>query len=244
MRVRKALRKTHRWIGMLAALWLLQLATTGLLLQHADDLKLTTTYVNSPWVLKWFDYGQRQQAWDDQGDVFYQVDDVLAYSGFTVKQAEKMIAVVKSQQDWLAISAQTIYRYNQQGELVMQLDSFDGIPTPIEQVAYTPDSLATELLAIQSAGKWSVLDYNGSVLPMISQPIEVIQSRALTAAEEGVLFPTMLSDRLSYDKVLHGIHSGLKSSNWLNSLSALALLYLSFSGLYLFFKQPKSKRTV
>ena len=243
MRLRKAFRKIHRWVGLLSALWLLQLATTGLLLQHADDFKLTSSYVSSPWILKWFDYGQRQFAWEVEGSVLYQVDDVLAYSGFTLNQAEKIIGVVKNQQDWLAVSAQSIYRYNPSGELVMQLDSFDGIPTPIEQVAYTTDDMGMDSMAIQSAGKWSVLDSEGSVKPLTSQPKVLIASRALTKAEEAELLPTLLSGRLSYDKVLHGIHSGIKSSSWLNTWSALALFYLSFSGFYLFFKQPKPKKS-
>jgi len=236
MRMRKFLRTVHRWIGMLSAVWLLQLATTGLLLQHAVDFKLTTTYVQSPVILKWFDYGQRQRAWDFADETFYQVDDVIGFSGVFLNQAEKVIGVAKIQSEWLVVSTQSIYRYNHLGEQVMQLDSFDGLPEPITQV-----SSSTAVLEIQSEGQWFTVDFNGWVLPL-TEPAEPKLSRSLTKAEERILFPKMLNHRLSYDKVLHGIHSGIKSSSWLNTLSALALFYLCFSGLYLFFKQAKPKR--
>ena len=237
MRMRKALRKIHRWIGMISAVWLLQLATTGLLLQHAEDLKLTTSYVSSPAILQWFDYGKRQLAWDSEGEVFYQIDDAIGFSNFKIDQAEKIMAAVKIKQEWWAASAQSIYRYNQQGELVMQLDDFDGLATPIDKVA-----LHTDYWSHQSAGQWFEVDSNGMTLKLNHQPSEIVQARELGPEEKNIWLPRMLGNQLSYDKVLHGIHSGIKSSNWLNSLSALALFYLCFSGLYLFFKQPKSKR--
>ena len=238
MRLRKALRKIHRWVGMISAVWLLQLATTGLLLQHADDLKLTSTYVNSPTLLKWFDYGKRQSAWQDNDEVFYQVDDVISFAGHFINQAEQVIGAVSIKQDWFAITEQSIYRYNMQGELLLQLDAFDGLPTPIEQVAYSADSLY-----IVANNQWYVVNSRGLVQAVKSTGAStIIETRALTHAEQKTLLPHMFGNRLSYDKVLHGIHSGIKSSSWLNTFSALALFYLCFSGLYLFFKQPKVKR--
>jgi hypothetical protein len=240
MRVRKALRKIHRWVGMISAVWLLQLATTGLLLQHADDLKLSQNHVNSPTILKWFDYGKRQAAWQTSDEVLYQVDDVISFAGKFISLAEKVVAAVKIKQDWLVVTAQSVYRYNKEGELLLQLDDFDGLPTPIEQVEYTADSLY-----IAANKKWFAVGSDGLVHAVKSTGAsEHIESRSLTHAEQKNLLPQMLANRLSYDKVLHGIHSGIKSSSWLNTFSALALFYLCFSGLYLFFKQAKVKRTL
>ncbi len=236
MRMRKAFRKIHRWVGMISAVWLLQLATTGLMLQHADDFGLTSSYVTSPSILKWFNYGQRQQAWDATDDVFYQVDAAISFGGHYMKMDDALLGAVKSPDGWSVVSSQTLYRYNEQGDLAMQLDSFDGLPTPITQLA-----LVGGKAAIQSSGQWFSVNSSGVTERLESPPIQVTSSRTLSTKEQDKLLPIMLKGLLSYDKVIHGIHAGIKSSSWLNTLSALALFYLCFSGMYLFFKQPKSK---
>ncbi len=239
MRVRKLLRKIHRWVGLLSVIWLLQLTITGLLLQHSDALGLSDSYVKSAKILTWFDGGKRQQAWDFDGTVLYQIDDIVAYSDVTIKQAELVIGVAKINQDWWLASAQAVYRYNEQGELLLQVDAYDGLPFPIQQVAYN-----TEIFAVQANNKWSEIAANGLVQPLNpSSKIITTPSRSLSSTEQDELFPQILGHTLSYDKVLHGIHSGIKGSSWLNTFSGFALLYLCFSGLYLFFKQPKSKRS-
>ncbi len=237
MRIRKALRKIHRWVGLLSALWLLQLAVTGLLLQHADDFKLTQTHVSSPTVLKWFGYGTRQQVWDLDQQVIYQVDEVVGFSTLQVKIAAPLTAAALWQDQWMVATADTLYGFNQQGETVLQLDDFDGLPTPVS--ALDADK---ENLYIQAGERWYRLLPSGefqATTQTINQPI---QARSMTTAEQQQFLAVALQDKLSYDKVLHGIHAGIQGSKWLNSLSALALMFLCFSGIYLFFKHPKSKR--
>ncbi len=237
MRLRKVFRKIHRWVGLLSALWLLQLTLTGLLLQHADRLQLGSTFTDSPAVLKWFDYGKSQLAWDSDNGVFYQIDDVVSLVGKQFKQSARTVAAMQVNDDWYAVTEQVVYHYNKNGELVMQIEAFDGLPTPIDKAGLTSSGLV-----IKSAGKWAVIDDNGLVLPMNDlDDITISQPRNLTDQEQKTLLPLVFKDRLSYDKILLGIHSGMKASVLLNTLSALALLYLCISGIYLFFKQPKRK---
>ena len=237
MRVRKALRKIHRWVGLLSALWLLQLAITGLLLQHADDFKLTQTYVSSPAVLQWFGYGTRQQAWDLNQQVIYQVDGVVGFSAVQVKMAVPLTGAALWQDQWMVATANTLYGFNQQGETVLQLDDFDGLPTPISALSAEKGDLH-----IQANDQWFMMLPSGEFQATTQTIKQPSQARPMTTAEQHQFFATALQDTLSYDKVLHGIHAGIQGSKWLNSLSALALLFLCLSGIYLFFKHPKSKR--
>jgi len=237
MRLRLIFRKIHRWVGLLASLWLMQLAITGLLLQHADDLGLSTHYVSSPMVLQWFGYGKRQLAWDSSGETWYQLDDVISFRGRTTPVTDEVIGVVKQQNHWLIATANSLYWFNQQVELVKQLDDFDGLPTPVQLV----DKHQSHVV-LKSQQSWYQLE--ADIFKRI-EAIEVMKkpsSRALNPVEINTLFNTILTDKLAYDKVIHGIHSGIKSSAWLNTLSSLSLLYLCFSGIYLFFKQAKRNR--
>lgn len=236
MRLRKLLRKIHRWVGLLSALWLLQLATTGLLLQHADTLKLTSSFVKSPTILQWFDYGHRQQAWDVAGEVVYQIDDEVKINEAIINIAEPLVGAVKLNKQWVLATSNQLRWINPKGEIINQIDDFDGVPTPIEQVV-----IDLQTVFLQSGGVWYQVLTDLTFEPSISPTTIKNQPRALLATEKENLFRELLGQKLSYDKVIHGIHSGIKSSSWLNTLSALALLYLCFSGIYLFFKTPKKK---
>jgi uncharacterized iron-regulated membrane protein len=237
MRLRKALRKIHRWIGLLASLWLLQLAVTGLLLQLADELGFTDRYVTSPAVLNWFSHGHLQQAFDVQSAVVIQLDDRVGLGQQVITVAEPLVAANRLEGHWLLATANTLRWYSDGGEAVMQLDDFDGLPTPV-----TALHVADEQLMLNSGQQWYQWQADAfAFTPVAFDNPSGAQARQLSREERQRAFAQLLNNRLSIDKVLHGIHSGLKGSVWLNILSALALLYLCVSGIYLFFKKPRSK---
>lgn len=47
--------RVHRTLGIFLAIGLLWLAITGLLMNHSKDMGLDRSYVNSPFILNWFD---------------------------------------------------------------------------------------------------------------------------------------------------------------------------------------------
>ncbi len=237
MTVRKFLRLSHRWMGLLAALWLLLLAITGLLLQQADWLNLSDRYVSSPTLLKWFDYGRRQQAFDDQQHSLYQIDDMVVFNGHKLSLVEQIIAAGWHQDHWIAATRNTLYWLNTEGQTSQQLDDFDGLPTPIEHL------MITDRLLIQSSNAWYEVQDNMRVVRISDSFVSKnqISPRPLKRAEKHKIIPMALANRLSYDKVLAAVHAGTKGSTLLNTIGALALMYLSISGLIMFFK-PKRRR--
>lgn len=255
MRLRKALRKIHRWIGLLASVWLLLLAVTGLLLQHADGLKLTQKPVKSVALLQWFEVVQFQQAWDLDNQRWFQVNNQIKWSdGEPWSVDSPVLDVIKLNHknaaglgEYVLVTSDVIYWANVEGELVYALDGLDGVPSAISQVAQVDN-----FLLIKAANQWYEVTPEASIQPASQSLLTQLkdahggsmkpQPRSMSAAEVEQQLPLFQSPSFTYDKVIHGVHSGLKGSVWLNTLSALALLYLCLSGIYLFFKAPKSKR--
>ena len=237
MRLRQFLRKIHRWVGLLSALWLLQLASTGLLLQHADDFGLSNRFVSSATILQWFDYGKHQTAWEADGSVLYQIDDQVIIEGNKTELAAKVVSVAKTDNQWLVATKNNITWLNHQAEIINQIDDFDGLPTPIKNINVSKGVLSI----ISEKGSFSQND-QGDFLQHQYPVIESkIQSRPLTSNESSQSMALAFENKLGYDKVIHAIHSGMKSMPLLNTLSALALIYLSLSGIYLFIK-PSFRR--
>ncbi|WP_154224079.1 PepSY domain-containing protein [Marinicella rhabdoformis] len=237
MRLRQFLRKIHRWVGLLSALWLLQLATTGLLLQHADDFGLSHRYVSSATVLQWFDYGKNQTAWEVNEEKLYQIDDQIIMSENKAELTAQIISVVKDNEQWLVATKNSITWLNPQAEIINQIDDFDGLPTPIKNI----NILKGKLNVMTEKGSFSQNE-QGEFLQHMYPAIESeTPSRPLTSKESSEIIPLAFENKLSYDKVIYAIHSGLKGIPPLNTFSALALIYLSLSGIYLFLK-PSFRR--
>ncbi|MCW8870597.1 MAG: PepSY domain-containing protein [Proteobacteria bacterium] len=232
MKIRRKIRFLHRWIGLLASIWILQLALTGLLLQQSKELSLHERYVESVWLLQWFGYGQKTQAFSHQGEQIYQIDDQLIINQQRQRIPQIILFAAKRNNEWLVATEQSLYGLNAQNEIIWRLDDFDGLPTPIENLH------VEDRIWIKNNRQWYTIDAEFQIKeshePVVS--LNQAQNKQLTDDERHQIFPKALAQVLSYDKVLADIHAGYKSSVWLNSLSALALLFLSLSGIILFFK--------
>ena len=66
MRLRKFLRRIHRWVGIVASVWLLLLATTGFLLQHKDDWNLSKYHTQSSWILGVYGIGDNYISYQNK----------------------------------------------------------------------------------------------------------------------------------------------------------------------------------
>ncbi len=237
MRLRQFLRKIHRWVGLLSALWLLQLASTGLLLQHADNFGLSSRFVSSTTILQWFDYGKHQTAWEANGEVLYQIDDQIVIEGNKTELAAKIVSVVTDNDQWLVATKNNIIWINHKAEITNQLDDFDGLPTPIKSINIQKGTLKV----MTEKGNFSQNEQGDFLQHLYPFSESTTFTRGVASEESAELLPLVFENKLSYDKVIHAIHSGLKSFPLLNTLSALALIYLSLSGIYLFIK-PSFRR--
>src|SRR6185436_2847690 len=56
-RRRRSLRSVyvwHRWLGVMSAVFVLMLASTGLLLNHSHQLRMDSRYIGNAAVLRWY----------------------------------------------------------------------------------------------------------------------------------------------------------------------------------------------
>lgn len=232
------MRQLHRWIGLFASLWILQLALTGLLLQQSDALSLDRRYVQSARLLTWFGYGHKTQAFSHHNQQLYQIDDRVVINDQYRHFPQTIDYAAFWNNSWVVATAQSVYRLNLQGDIEWRLDDFDGLPTPVDNLH------VDDRVRVLNQQQWFIIRDDLKIEP-IRAPVEAVnhaQKRPLTDTERQQVLPQALRKVLSYDKVLADIHAGYKGSVWLNTLTALALLYLALSGIILFFKPKSSSR--
>ena len=252
------IRKTHRWLGVIAAIWLILLAVSGVLLQHAEDWGLDKKPVRSAWLLSLhgltptvLSYAHVPASGQDPVKVqqFGQHIFRLPVDNWQwLDLPERPLMVFSdgkspdNQRLWLVFSSE-IWQLSPTGELINQWDAFDGVPTPIEHVSLdnnalilgTPDGpFAFDLTTGQLAEAPPTARNNAK-----SRPLRLLAPQKIP----GMLVNDQISQNLlSWQKVIFSWHAGLLGTWWLNDLAAAALVFLAISGFWLFVRRNRNMR--
>jgi hypothetical protein len=228
MRLRKFLRKVHRWIGILASVWLLLLATTGFLLQHKDDWNLDEKYTNSSLFLSFYDIGEQFISFEHEQQSLAQLDHQIYLNKQAVYKAEQaIVGAIYQQPNWIIATATQILWLDKQGHIIQTMDEMDGIPMPIKKLGNT-----NERIFIQNSNQTISLDTFEPTKNTINWS-QVSNSQIL----KDQLITQSSQNYLSYQQLIFDLHAGITSPSLLNDIAALALIFLSISGIMIFFKK-------
>jgi hypothetical protein len=228
MRLRKFLRKIHRWIGIIASIWLLLLASTGLLLQHKDDWNLAHKYTQSALLLSLYDIGQQFTSYGDQQNNLAQLDYQIYIDGTAkIKLEEPIIGAVYQQPNWIIATASQINWIDTHGQIIQSMDEFDGITLPIEKLGHNQTNLIIQ-------------NQSESIELKTLQPTMLTTTWSQAIDSESLkiqLIETSTQNYLSYEQLIFDLHAGITSPSLFNDIAALALIFLSISGIIIFFKK-------
>jgi hypothetical protein len=228
MRLRKFLRKIHRWIGVLASVWLLLLATTGFLLQHKDDWNLDQQYTESKLLLSLYKIGNQYISFETNNSSIAQLDYQIYINKQPVQKLEQqIIAAIYQQPNWIVATDTKVIWINEDGQILQSLDELDGLPTKIENLGNDQYDLF-----IQSENK----SINLETLKPSSLVINWSQASQSEDLKQQLMHQAS-HNYLSYQQLLFDLHAGITSPSLLNDFAALALIFLSLSGIIIFVKK-------
>jgi hypothetical protein len=228
MRLRKLLRRIHRWVGIIASVWLLLLASTGFLLQHKDDWNLSNHHTQSSWILSVYGIGDNYTSYQNKQESLAQLDQQIFINlKASSKLQETIVGAVYQQPNWVVATSTQLLWIDSQGQIVKSIDELDDMPVPITQLG-----LANKELFIQHNQQ----TINVDSFEIYDAPVE--WSNASNAEElKQKLIKTSTKDYLSYEQIIFDLHAGITSPSLFNDFAALALIFLSISGIIIFFKK-------
>ena len=235
----RRLRRLHRFVGVLAALFTLWLAVSGILLQHAPGLGLHERFVTHPAVLAW--YGVRIEA-DVRGyragtrDVV-QLDERIFVGPHRLALEDAALRGAIADGDDLVIAlADGVLRVDADGRILDRAGELEGLPTPIERIGRAADGG----IALAAAGGLSSLSPDFlEVAPLPAPAAAALQwsVRGALAAPDDATAAAYLDGVISVERLLADLHTGRLGGDigpWLVDASAVALIVLALSGLWLF----------
>jgi len=236
--------RIHRKIGFSVAAFLTLFVCSGILLHHASNLNLDSTFVDSTLILDYYGFDQAPSAQSinafalNENSMLVQIDDHVYLNQQSIfnfhGNADKVIAAIDVLQYTAFATQQQIYVFDISGELFDVMDA----PFPVMNMALMDE----KLIIMQSDAGYSQLDDNMLNWETISPDsitgryAPILWSRPLVLQPEQLL--TIWSEHrrtlLSWTRVLQDLHSG-RIGGWIGNLvadaAAIALLFLAISGL-------------
>jgi len=198
----------HRRVGVLAAVFVLLLAITGIVLNHAAELHLDRRFVDAPWLLR--AYGDHSSSlpaveldahWLSQagnGHVYFDAREVAPCGG-------KLVGAVAAGELLLAACSQELLLLTRAGELVETVTASTGLPTPLQAVGLSEDRVV-----VQVADTWWLADLESLEFAArapagttVMQPL--VTGQLPDAIRQQIPAPEQW---LSWERVLLDLHSG------------------------------------
>jgi hypothetical protein len=227
------LHKFHRYTGVGSAILVLILSITGLLL-NSTDLELDQRFISNSWLLKQYSLGEFPvQSYAASDTIVSKSGRYLYLNNEAVSEMnESLVGSIALQQDILIALPNSLLLISKEGEVIDQLFDYSGLPERPQ--ALMVDTLGLVLLKGQNA-VWQS-DSNLSAWQQIS--------RKNISWPDAIETPSVLSKEIqrhartheiSLERMLLDLHSGRlfgKIGETLMSLSAVALIFLALSGVY------------
>jgi len=134
----------HRYIGIAAAIFVIVLTLTGLLLNHTDELKLDSSYVQSDHLLDWYGINAPGELTGyTSGPVsITAVNDQVFWGNKQLSHVSVPLAGLLVYRDLVVIAAgEGLSLYTIEGELIEKLEHVAGVPPGILAIGITAQGL-------------------------------------------------------------------------------------------------------
>lgn len=239
-RILRFLRHWHARIGVLAALFFLLLAITGIALNHTQQLRLAERQVGAVWLMHW--YGLRP-AIPESGYALgrgYFVSDGARWllDGKLLPEGtgEVVGAVESGGLHWIATPV-ALYLYQADGRL---LDQLDGAALPLDRLSRI--GVAGGMLVIEGVtGAYASADglewqpFHGDARWAVPQPLPDTLRSGLQRS---------FAPHLPLERVLLDLHSGRIFGRYgplVMDLAALILVSLALSGTWIYLRSIRRR---
>ena len=242
---KRVLLAIHRWIGIGAALFLIILSITGLLLNHTGRLQLDTIKIRHPIFLNLYGI-EGADAIDsyqsDGGHMISYINGQLFVDAISIGTGEKPVGIIHATEfTIIATKSQLIVVDPDQG-LVERLE---GDSLPYDSLESVGKREGGEPVLIADNGQWvadpewlSFEPYTGELMPVR------IQSTDLNSEQMEQVLKHYRGEGISLYRILLDLHSGRlfgSTGRTMADLTAVAVILLLFTGVTGWFKKTKKK---
>jgi len=235
----RPLRLLHRYGGLMAALLVIIVAATGMLLNHTETLHLANKRVQSAWLMSWYGLKPPTMQTYRVNDLYVtQAGQRLYLNSRRLDGSFDRLCGATSVDELIIVSADNkLALLQSDGTLVEVLESVHGIPRNIWRIGVYNQQLVVDTdtgqwLADSALNQWELLEAS-------DMPINWSSPANLPAMLHTALLAEQQSEGLSLEQLILDIHSGQiirMAGPWLSDVFAVLLIVLALSGVWMWFK--------
>jgi hypothetical protein len=233
----------HRYIGLGAALFVIVLAVTGVMLNHTDQLDLQDRKVNHEWLLHWYgiippeplSYATSGQRVTQLGSRLY-----IDSNPIPEKTTGQLMGALQLDDIYLLAFPNEVELYTPQAELIDRVRT----PSAIDAIGTTQG-----LILVRSQRGW--WKFNDDMSEWMSATVDknsVSWSMPSSALPQELEIQFRKNNRgagLPLERVILDLHSGRLFGQYgvlLMDGAALLMLFLGFSGLWVWLDRLRKRR--
>jgi uncharacterized iron-regulated membrane protein len=236
----KSLYIWHRYTGLFAALFVIFITVSGILLNHTDGLSLKNHHLNVDILLDQYQVQQPTsiRLFSSQGHPISQADDLLFINANKGLAVGGTLVGVAPLNDWLVIALNDrLLIVNSDFQLIETLDADDGVPDNIVKIG--TDQTARVMLFSNQQPYHLTTDLS---LRQTQQHADIRWSKAepTSAALTTEIGHRYRANIITLEQFVLDIHSGRFFGNYgtlFFDIVGFILLFLSFTGIIIWFKQ-------
>jgi hypothetical protein len=231
----------HRYFGLTAALFVVTLAVSGILINYSDALQLSKKHIQADWLLDWYGIATPTidasypvgTHWVAQvGERIYfdsqEIDDVAVPLHGAIQITDK-VAIATGDQ---------LLLLTPQGEMIDRMGGAEGIPDGVQAVG----TLGTKLMLHTTHG-----DYQTDEQFLVWKPSAAVRTRWADSAPlpetlRNALIRQYRGMGVSWERLLLDLHSGRlfgKIGVWVMNIAAVLMLLLAITGVWHFFQRKR-----
>ncbi len=230
-------RQWHRRAGVVAALLLIVVAATGLLLNHSVALGLQEIHVGGPFAALYArDPARPPRGVEIGGGWIVWIDGHLYRDGVAFQQgAEEFVGAVETADGYAVAAPDSLLLFDPKGRLIERIGSESLPALPIEAIG-TDDAGRTVLKAQGRAWAPDAAMIGWEVLPATDGVAWSRPDTRLPAHDLSRALDSWGNQPVALSRILIDIHTGRilgRLGRWAGDLVALLLLLLAGSGLIL-----------
>lgn len=235
----RKMRKIHRSMGAVIALFVIVLSVTGILLNHTSDFKLDQRYFTYDWLLAHYGVAEREP------DTVFRVDShivsqfgeqVFLDANPIVKEPARLLGAVSLEDTFVIATEQALLLFTQDGEFIEKMTSSVGIPPNIQNIGlYHGDPVVQTRAGLWRSDflleQWENLSLEGVGWSLAS-------SMPQSVSDE--LNRYFYGKGISAERVVLDIHNGRLFGQygvWLLDVVAILLVVLSITGIWMWLKR-------
>jgi hypothetical protein len=234
------LRRLHRWFGLASLAFILLLSLTGIGLNHSDDLRLDSRYLDAPWLLAWYgfdvpepsnSYAVAERRVTQLGNRLYLDADEAA------RGVAELVGAVRINGLIVAATEESLLYINPAAELVDRVQLGPELPGAIEALG-----VAEGRLLVRSDGLFFVFDEPTLSARALASglPVRWAVPSAVPATLWSAIARSYRGRGISVQRFLYDLHNGAlfaRAGVWFLDAAGLLLVVLSITGFVLWVKR-------